>query len=180
MPRAVRLFELCTRFKPVYWFSVEVYIMFWFVNLQIRKLTAKIEEKYNLVGKLQEKIKDSMARYLHSIKEDKYYNFLKRICKKKYKPPKPDDGKSFFNPLGSFEKMHDFFYRLCIRGLIEILEAMTYCNSTVCMRIVMNICMMLIPVIIVIWDLVRDLVKNSRCPQCVMSLARCRIPNIVS
>ncbi|XP_008204820.1 cilia- and flagella-associated protein 44 isoform X2 [Nasonia vitripennis] len=61
---------------------------------KVKKLSARIEEKNHHITKLQEKIRDNLVRYLHSISEDKYYHFLKRICKKKYKPPKADDASS--------------------------------------------------------------------------------------
>ncbi|XP_058801430.1 cilia- and flagella-associated protein 44 [Phymastichus coffea] len=64
------------------------------VRNKMQKLTDRVDERNATIRRLQERIKEAQARYLNSIKEDKFFSFLKRICKKKWKPSKRDDESS--------------------------------------------------------------------------------------
>ncbi|XP_011500262.1 PREDICTED: uncharacterized protein LOC105364098 [Ceratosolen solmsi marchali] len=51
----------------------------------INNFISKVEDKTFKISKIQEKINENSTRYINSIKNNKYYRFLKKICQKKYK-----------------------------------------------------------------------------------------------
>lgn len=55
-------------------------------------MSAKIEQKNKDIVKLHSKIKELITEFMSMISENKFHDYLKRIFKKKYKPPKTDDG----------------------------------------------------------------------------------------
>ncbi|XP_015588735.2 uncharacterized protein LOC107264707 [Cephus cinctus] len=61
---------------------------------KMQAMNIKIEQKIREIAKIQEKIKDVFSEYMSMINENRFYEFLRRIFKKKYKPPKTDDESS--------------------------------------------------------------------------------------
>lgn len=61
------------------------------LQTQINALIRQIEESKKSCDKMAEQIKASQNQFLSLMKGNKFFDFLKRIFKKKYKPPKPAD-----------------------------------------------------------------------------------------
>lgn len=62
-------------------------------------MTMKIDKRNKEILKMQAKIKELVQEFMSMISENKFHDFLKRIFKKKYKPPKLDDGMFHWTPL---------------------------------------------------------------------------------
>lgn len=58
------------------------------VQTNMNKITAEMEEKVVEIRTLEGEVKQLVSTFLTTIAENKYYDFLKKIFKKKYRPPK--------------------------------------------------------------------------------------------
>lgn len=61
------------------------------MQTQINALNRQIEDSKKSCDKMAEQIKACQNQFMSMMKGNKFFDFLKRIFKKKYKPPKPAD-----------------------------------------------------------------------------------------
>lgn len=58
---------------------------------KIESMNARIEQKNREIVRMHDKIKNLIAQFTVMISDNKFANFLRRIFKKKFKPPKAED-----------------------------------------------------------------------------------------
>lgn len=77
------------------------------VNRKIQATSTKIDQKSKEVNKLHDKIKDLQTQFNRIISDNKFADFLRRIYKKKFKPPKDVDDGTIFPPYNVKECYED-------------------------------------------------------------------------
>ncbi|XP_046415054.1 cilia- and flagella-associated protein 44 [Neodiprion fabricii] len=63
-------------------------------KMKIQMMTSRIDQKNKEIVKLHARIKELVSEFMSMISENKFHDFLKRIFRKKYKPPKLEDESS--------------------------------------------------------------------------------------
>ncbi|XP_043276979.1 cilia- and flagella-associated protein 44 isoform X2 [Venturia canescens] len=64
------------------------------INLQVQATTIRIDQRYKEITKLHDNIKHLEMKFDRMVSDNKFADFLKRIYKKKFKPPKDVDDDS--------------------------------------------------------------------------------------